>query len=295
MHEPRGGLAGLIRRHPLSAFFLWFFTIGQAFVLVPLSLGAESPSQWLINGSTVFGLLLPAVVITRIVDGSEGVRLLGRRVVKVRAPAGLYLVGIVVMPLLAIALAAALLGAPQVPAGTVLTAIGGAILIGTITGLLLNNLWEEVAWMGFVQARLQERHGAMRAALIAAPLFALQHTALFIQNDAVTVVVLLLAFIALVIPFRALMAWLYNRSGGSLFLVGLVHALSNAVGPGAGFSPGYLRRLYPDDAMLVGVLHVVAIALIGLVVIAATRARLGRSEPEGAAEAPGGMRVAGAG
>lgn len=275
MDPDQHGFAGAIRRYPVLAFLAWFFTVGQAFAFAPLYLDTSVPDQWFIIGSTIIGLLLPALVITRIADGPEGLRAMGRRIVKVRAPLGLYVVGVVVMPVLAVGLAVALLGAPDVPVSTVVIALGGALLLGAVVGFVLTNLWEEVAWMGFVQARLQDRHGAMRAALITAPLFALQHLALVVQNDPSAVVLILIVFVLVNIPFRAFNGWLYNRSGGSLFLVGFVHALSNAVGPGTGFGDGYLRVLYPADAELTGLLHILALALMGLVVMAVTRLRLG--------------------
>jgi membrane protease YdiL (CAAX protease family) len=77
---------------------------------------------------------------------------------------------------------------------------------------------------------------------------------------------------ALAVPFRALLAWVDNRTG-SLFLVGLVHAAGNAAAGGTDFGAGLLPRLYPDSST--GPLHIVAFAVLGLVVIAATRGRLG--------------------
>jgi membrane protease YdiL (CAAX protease family) len=254
-------------------FLGWFFTVGQAFAFAPLFV-ERVPAQWFILGSTLFGLLLPAVVITRVVDGGEGVAALARRVVLIRAPWHLYLIGVVVMPLLAMGFAVAFVGMPDGPPGVAVA----SLLLALIVNFFLNNLWEEVAWTGFVQARLQVEHGAMRAALIAAPLFALQHVALLVGNGLAALTVILLVFALVMVPYRAFNAWLYNRTGGSLFLVGLVHALSNAVGPGSGFTEGSLRVLYPADAELVGVLHIAALALMGLVVMAATRLRLGEGD-----------------
>ena len=285
MHSYRPRLTGVIRRHPITAFLVWFFTVGQAFAFAPLYLDTAVHDQVFITASTLIGLLLPVLLITRIVDGPEGLHALRDRTLMVRAPLLLYVVGVVLMPLLAIGLAVALLGSPDVPVATIVSALGSAFLVSLVVTLLLNNLWEEVAWMGFVQARLQGRHGAMRAALVTAPLFALQHLALIAANDAtiLEMALLLLVFVLVVIPFRAFAGWLYNRSGGSLFLVGLVHAVSNAVAPGSGFAGGYLRTLYPSNAELVGVFHILAIAVVGVVVMAVTRLRLGlpvrRSDP----------------
>ena len=285
MQPKQHRLVGAIRRHPITVFLVWFFTVGQAFAFAPLYLDTAVHDQMFISASTLIGLLFPVLVITWIVNGSAGLRTLRDRTLRLRAPLRLYLVGVLLMPLLAVCLAVALLGAPTVPASMTVSALGSAFLASLVVTMLLNNLWEEVAWMGFVQARLQGRHGAMRAALVTAPLFGLQHLALIAANDASIpeMAILLVAFILVVIPFRAFAGWLYNRSGGSLFLVGLVHAVSNAVAPGSGFASGYLRTLYPADAELVGVLHILAVAAIGLVVMAATRLRLGlpgrRSDP----------------
>ena len=129
--------------------------------------------------------------------------------------------------------------------------------------------------MGFVQARLQAQRGVLFAAVITAVLFALQHLPLFVQNGLMNVagLVFLAAFIVLAIPFRALTGWLYNRTG-SVFLVGLLHAAGDATTSGS-FDTGFLPRLYDNDG--ISFFHMLAFALIGLVVIAATRARLGRS------------------
>jgi hypothetical protein len=64
----------------------------------------------------------------------------------------------------------------------------------------------------------------------------------------------------------------YNRTN-SLFLLGLLHAAGNAVAPGSGLGDGFLPRLYANNTMVL--FHLVAETLVGLVVIAGTRARLG--------------------
>ena len=149
------------------------------------------------------------------------------------------------------------------------------LLLQLVLTFVPNNWWEEVAWSGFAQARLQERFGsAAKAALVAGPLFALQHISLAVAAGWPTGAVMMGLLILVTVPFRFLTGWAYNRTG-SLFLVGLVHAMGNAVAGGSGFGAGFLPRLYPDQGMLVGLLHLVAFALIGLVVLAATRGRLG--------------------
>ena len=125
-----------------------------------------------------------------------------------------------------------------------------------------------------MQARRQRRRGPLVAALLTAPLFALQHISLAVGN---WIAIVLLAFLA--IPFRMISGWIWNRTG-SLLVLGLLHAAGNAVAPGSGFGGGFLRHLYPD-ASTAGALHLVAFAVVGIVVLIATRGRLGGRRTDG--------------
>jgi membrane protease YdiL (CAAX protease family) len=225
--------------------------------------------------STLVGLLLPAVVITRVVDGPEGVRRLWRRAVDVWFPARWYALALAVVPALAVGLAVVLAGPPTAPltTGALVSALASGLLLQTVVSLVPNNWAEEVAWTGFVQARLQARTTPMRAAALTAPLFALQHTALVVGNP-LPVAVALLAFLAVVnVPIRALLGFAYNRTG-SLFAVGLLHAAGNGVAGGSGFGAGLLAQTHPGQPFA-AVVHLLALAVVGLVAIAVSRGRLG--------------------
>ncbi|MDN4611570.1 CPBP family intramembrane glutamic endopeptidase [Arthrobacter burdickii] len=225
--------------------------------------------------SNAVGLLVPALVITWVVDGDAGLKALGHRIAAVRRSAGWYAFAALAVPAVATVLALFLGGPPPgLPLGTLVTALASGLLLQTILGLLTSNLWEEVAWTGFVQARLQDRHGALKAALITAPLFALQHLSLLAGNSAAIIVLILIAVLA--IPFRAATGWLYNRTG-SIFLVGIFHAAGNAVAVGGGFGNGLLPLLYSGTT--VGSMHLLATATVGVVVLAASRGRLGTPPP----------------
>ena len=272
-------LTAWVRRHPVGAFVVWYLTVCWAISFTPIVatnvLGLDLPAwvtQVSYNAASLLAMFLPAVVITRLVDGPAGLRALLGRVVKVRASAGWYAVALLAMPVLTVLLAVILYGRPEATASTLLGALASGLLFQIVAGFLLNNLWEEVGVMGFLQARLQARHGALLGAVIIGPLFALHHAAAFMGDGLVTGLVILVVAIALMIPFRVMMGWLYNRTG-SLFLVGLLHAAGNSVAAGAGFGTSFLRQLY--DASTVGLLHSVVAVFLGLALIAATRGRLG--------------------
>jgi membrane protease YdiL (CAAX protease family) len=281
------GMAAFVRRRPLTTFLAWFFTVGQALVFTPIvarGYGVDLPPQVFVVASTVIGLLLPAVVITRVVDGPAGVHLLWRRALAVWVSARWYALALAGVPVLAIGLAVAFFGAPtaDMTTGALASALVFGLLVQTVVSLVPNNWAEEVAWMGFVQARLQARSTPMRAAALTAPLFALQHVALVVGSPLPMAVALMVFLIVVNIPIRALMGFAYNRTA-SLFVVGLLHAAGNGVAAGSGFGAGFLARLYPDQPFA-SLMHLLALAAIGLVVIAMTRARLeaSRRPPEAA-------------
>ena len=298
--ERENPVAGFVRDHPLSAFLLWFFTVGQALAFTPVvlrgPLDVDVPGQPFVVASTLIGLLLPALVITRIVDGPEGLRALWARTVHVRVPLRWYAIALVGVPVATVAVTVVLFGAPALTAGTLASALGYGLVLQFFVVLLSNNWWEEVGWMGFVQARFQERYGPARAAVLVGPLFALQHVSLVVGNPLALAVLFMVVFALVAIPFRALQGWVYNRTG-SLLVVGFVHAAGNAAGAGSGFAggSGLLPRIY--DEPLVGSMQTLASAVLGLLVLAVTRARLGRRDraddvaaPSAAAATVGGLR-----
>ena len=225
--------------------------------------------------STFVGLLLPAVVISRTVDGPDGLRALRRRTFRADLPARWYALAVIGVPAMIVAVAVATAGIRPTGSGLVST-VGVGFVVQLIVVLVTVNWWEEVAWMGFVQARLQARHGAMRAAALTGAAFAAGHISLVLGDGPSATITLVALLLAVTIPFRALAAWIYNRTG-SLLLVGMTHAAANAVAVGSILGAGLLPRLYGDDNS--SGLAFPVLAVIGLAVIVATRARLGHQPP----------------
>ena len=90
----------------------------------------------------------------------------------------------------------------------------------------LFQLAEEVSWMGFLQARLQDRHGPLKASLLVTVPFALWHLPdLFAQVGLATALILLPILAAAHLCARVVFLWLYNATGAiALAAVGLVVA-----------------------------------------------------------------------
>ena len=266
--------AGLIRSRPLTAFFSWFFTVGQLIAFTPAISSAvfqrTLAAEPFIIASTFVGLLLPAVAITAAMDGPEGLRRLSAAALRYRIPARWYLLALVGVPTITLGVQAVTAGRPSNDSpGAIAAAVGIGLIVQLIVVMLTVNLWEEVAWTGFVQALLQRQgHSPMRAALLVAPLFALGHISL-LTGGLGQAATLLLLLTALGVPFRALQGWVYNRTG-SLLIVGAIHAAGNAAALGSIAGAGLIPRLYGGEGQ-----SLLAFALIGLLVITLTKARLG--------------------
>jgi uncharacterized protein len=219
-----------VRRHPLITFLVVFNTFGQAVAFLPVIArsvyGIELDTDLILIVPTLFFLLLPALIITRISRGPEGLRALLRSMVRFQIQWWWYLLPLLVMP--AITLASTLSVPPNgLNARDLVIAYLTAYLPALLFQFVTTNWWEETAWMGFVQAPLQQRFGPWRALLHTAPFFSLAHVSAMFDGTFTQGLVTFLLLTVLVIPIRALLAWLYNRTG-SIALVGLVHAASNA-------------------------------------------------------------------
>jgi len=277
----RSGIAAAVRRYPIGAFLVWFFTVGQALAFVPLiarwSSGADLPTEPFLLAATFVGLVLPTIVITWITEGREGLRALRQRTLNVWVPPRWYAFAVVGVPMIIVALWAAVSGPPErAPGSAPWLVLCASFLLQLVVVFVTFNLWEELAWMGFVQARLQQRHGAIRAAVLTGPVFALGHVSQVIEGSVTTVIATLALLVAVCIPFRALQALVYNRTG-SLIPVALVHAAANAAAAGSLAGAGLLDRLYPGDGA--GGLVFPILGALGLVAIPLTRGRLGHRAP----------------
>ena len=300
-------LRRLVASHPVSAFLVMAFAFGWG-AMLPLLLSESGPFgvvpvalpfQPFAAMMSIFGLALPAFLVTAATGGKTGVRDLLRRCLRWRVGVHWYLIAL--FGLLAVTLLGAipLLGAVPLEALAENRALLFTVFLpGVLIPFVLVNLWEELGWTGFMQHTLQERRGPLVASVVVAPFFALVHlpgffAAGFINEEAtpisefpaVLVQVGILAVFA--IFFRVLIIWLYNGSGRSVLIVALFHSAFNItngqkITPELLHLPGTLASLIPALAVMV----------LAIMITVFTRGRLAY-EPERAARPtvpPAGVR-----
>jgi uncharacterized protein len=278
-----GGLRAWTARHPVAAFLMLAASLAYPVMSVPiLADHGVIPAGWMPQVPGVdteriasvllvfFGLLPAALWVTWAVDGAAGVRALVRRMVWWRIGARWWLLVLAGLPILTITLALALGDNPE-PVD--MTPFVVTQVFGLLVNLVLINVWEETAWSGLVQTRLEERHGLLRAALLTAAPFALAHLPLhfigeFSLGSLVTALVSLLIVCALV---RLMIGVFLRLTGHSILAVAVLHTTFNRSNNDEGLVAGLLEG---DGRKLAGLL---AVLVLTAAVAVATRRRPGRT------------------
>ena len=93
---------------------------------------------------------------------------------------------------------------------------------------------EELGWRGFALPRLLKKYNAIYASIIIGLVWALFHVPLMVINAHPITFIYLLGYAFSTILSSFLFTWIYLRTNGSLFIVGLLHALIDTYGA---FSP----------------------------------------------------------
>jgi membrane protease YdiL (CAAX protease family) len=229
-------LRSWIVRHPIATFLVLVYATTTALVFVPEGLtepgllpGGATPHGVLEN---VLGSAVPAFIVTALVSGKAGVRDLARRSLRWRVPLRWYLISLLA-PLLIFLIAVTILYgfAPLRALGQNWLLLLTAFLPALAIMILLNNVAEEIGWTGFVFARFQDRHGPLRAALLAGVFFWLFHVPSFYVETRswATTALVLGIFLLPQLGSRFIVGWLYNGASSSVLIAGLFHSMHNAI------------------------------------------------------------------
>jgi membrane protease YdiL (CAAX protease family) len=292
------GIKRLIAAHPLTAYFVLAFGLMWLFV-VPLGLSRSHGSGVLAYdlsegfGNTLYllgtfiGPTVAALIVTGVTEGRAGVARLLKRLVQWRVRPRWYLVALGINLLIWLLAYTALIG----PELFVAAASHWSLLFSTFLplvafGIIFPSIAEEPGWRGFALPRLQQRHGPVAASLILGSLHGLWHLpALMTKNFGPLPLANYLPFMLTAALATVIYTWVYNRTGGSILLAILLHAASNAT---AGWLTTLLAQTGLDlpTAGLAGFLastswsNVIAYGFVTLILIVATRGRLGyRQQP----------------
>jgi len=102
--------------------------------------------------------------------------------------------------------------------------------------VVVNGFGEEAGWRGFLQSRLQDRRSPLTASLVVGACWALWHWPAFLITETYRQIppAMLPVFFLGLLAGSVFLAWLYNRSGGSILVVAVWHGTYNLLSGSVG-------------------------------------------------------------
>ncbi|PRY36691.1 CPBP family intramembrane glutamic endopeptidase [Umezawaea tangerina] len=288
---PSNGFRALVRRYPLITFFALANAISWvAWTPYILSLDGfgvlhfRYPDLLMGNQLTAIlpgaylGPLTAAFTVTAITEGRDGLRRWRRRLFQFRAGVAWYAFALFAVPVAVLlgTLAASDGEGFQTPSLMVLAIYVPMLVVQFFT----TGLAEEPGWRDFALSRLQQRHHPMVATLILGTLWTIWHLPLFLTPwggpDVTAETIVRFAVMAMEMSF--LITLVFNKGRQSLPLVMLLHCSIN------NFQSVAFSEFFPgaDDSLLWG--PALGLGVLSIVVIAATKGKLGYTAPAGLVE-----------
>jgi uncharacterized protein len=287
-----GRLRQVMVQRPLLAFFIIAYAFSWI-MSIPCVL-----AEWGVLPKSIFGVFffikafagpfVAAIIMVNLTEGKEGLASFRRRFRQARAGWQWYLFILLVIPalfLLGIAVQPGTLANFQGFPNDSLRYFGVYYLIAFVLTFFAGGpLAEEPGWRGFALPRMQaqysaRRYGPLWAALLLGVVWAFWHLPDFLTSAQGggpgtgwgTFFTNLPIFVLMVIELSIIMAWVYNHTRGSLFIMILLHASINTAGvlPELFHVPNTPIFTMADLALLF------ALTLPTLLIVILTRGRLG--------------------
>ena len=256
-------MTGTVRRWPLASFVVLAYAVSWAWMFPFVAAGdvVKTGVGWPTHFPALVGPALAALVVTALVWGRAGVRDLLARMARWRMPLRWWAATLSPLAFLGVALAVAS-AVGKLPRGSDFGRYSGLPMIGVVPVAviaILITFGEETGWRGFALPLLQRRHGALAAALLVTPIWALWHLPYFFTlatyRDFAPA-----GYVGFVFGLACgsiVLTWLYNGTGGSILACAVWHGLFN-LATGTAAATGTIQ------AVTTTFVYVQAFLLVGL-------------------------------
>jgi uncharacterized protein len=285
-------LRQVMQQHPLFFFFLMAYA-GSWIISTPYVL-----SVWgILKGDfTIVFILKPfagptlaAIIMTGITDGKAGLLRLRQRLSQRRAGWQWYLfilLGIPALLLLGIIIQQGALASFQGLTPVILVSYPVYFVV-VFFGVAMP---EEIGWRGFALPRMQPRYGPLWGTLLLGVLWGFWHLLYFLTPDHgggpgtgfVPFLMSFSIFLLMVIAMAIIFTWVFNHTGGSIFISNLMHAAIDT--PQLVWIPLFLAM----NETSLNLAALIGFGVPALLIVILTRGRLGyqpsQEQPLGSGE-----------
>lgn len=167
-------IQSLLKRHPVLSFYVLTFIISWGGMLLVLGFDTSPADSEeigrlmaLVYVALLAGPTVASILLTTLIDGREGLRNFGSRLLTWRVGARWYALALLSAPLVAAAVlyALALTSRDYLPR-IVTTDDRGFLVQFSILSALIVGVFSELGWTGFAVPRLKARYGVLWAGLI---------------------------------------------------------------------------------------------------------------------------------
>lgn len=272
-------LVSIIKKYPILSFFIlsylgswigwspwWLSESGIGLLPYELPIGVIAG----INQIGLFaGPFTAAFLVTRIVEGRDGLKKFQKRIFQWRASPAAYLMAFLLIPvciLVGYFLMQRATLSPEIGAATI-----GTLFFTYFVYLAGGPLQEEPGWRGFALPRLQKKTNPVCAALILGIVHCFWHAPLFLTEEWDTArqnISQLLAYLVLIVSLSFVMSWVANRARGNIMLSIFAHN-------GVNWALFATVTLASGAAISTNWPAATGISILALAIVVFTRGRLG--------------------
>lgn len=278
------GFSAFIKRNPLVSYFvlayglMWLCISPMVVDALEIANVPDAISFISFILSSLVGPSVAAFWVTGVLEGKPGMRALLRRTFQFRAGLQWYLV-ILIVPLMIWFVPYSFLysGAPLMGLISNPSLLLTVFLPNILIGLLIPSVGEEAGWRGFALPRLQKLYGPIVGTLILGTLHGIWHLPALLTPmfDPFTLPGFA-EFVLTGIAGSFLYTWVYNKTGGNVWIAIVLHASGNA-------AVRMLGGLIPQEVVLSGWMKVldsgwinlIAFGIVAALLLILTRGRLG--------------------
>jgi len=212
-----------IRKNEISCFIAGTFAISWL-AWFPLIFTGEG----LLRTLGTFGPAIAALILTAFAGGIKGIKKLLRKILVWKVSIGFYIFSLTGTAVIIFAA----LSIYRIFGGTVVNENdpGQWYLIPVIFlyVLFLSVLGEEFGWRGYLLPRLQRKMSALWSSIVVGLIWGFWHLPLFLIPGNFHQGIPFLLFVLQDVALAVIITWIYNSTKGSLLLVHIFHAASNA-------------------------------------------------------------------